>query len=73
MAKEKIKKEEEVLKDVDTNDEVVETKKKSVKADSVSVVTKDNQVVRVYSLDVHGEDFYKLAEEFANKKEFSLK
>lgn len=61
-----------VKNEVEIAEEVVETKKKSPK-DSVSVCSKDGQVVRVYSVEDHGDDFYKLAEEFASKRNFSLK
>lgn len=46
--------------------EEVEEKDKSNKA--VAVFSKENKLVRVYSVAEHGKDYKKLAEEFAAKK-----
>lgn len=43
------------------------------KTNDVKVYNKDNQVVRVYSKEVHGKDFAKLAKQFATKFNYSLK
>ena len=39
----------------------------SKKAEQVKVVDQNGELVREYSLKVHGEDFLTLAEEFAGK------
>ena len=56
------------LEDKDLGDDTENDKKIDAK-----VYNKDNQVVRVYSKEVHGKNFAKLAKEFANKKGYSLK
>lgn len=43
------------------------------KVSSVSVVTKDGQVLRTYTKEIHGEDFALLARDFADKKGLLLK
>lgn len=43
------------------------------KTNDVKVFNSNNQVVRVYSKEVHGKDFAKLAKEFATKFNYSLK
>lgn len=43
------------------------------KVTSVEVYTKDNQVIRTYTKEMHGKDFVRLAGEFAKKNKYSLK
>lgn len=74
MVTKKLKKEiakEEVLE----NEIVIDSNiaEKAMDIAIVEVLSKDNQVVRVYSSEVHGDDFMKLAEGFANKKGYTLK
>lgn len=68
MKKQTIKKEEEIL---DTTVDVTEKIQNEIS--SVSVITKDKQVLRTYTKEIHGKDFIKLAKEFADKKGLSLK
>lgn len=51
-------------------EEVVE---KAVKTSgSASVIDKDGNFIREYSLEVHGKDYAALAKQFADKKGYSL-
>lgn len=44
-----------------------------VSGDSVSVCSKNGVTVRVYSKELHGKSFKKLAEEFASKRGLTVK
>ncbi len=50
-----------------------EDSKVDEKVTSVEVYTKDNQVIRTYTGEMHGKDFVRLAGEFAKKHGYSLK
>lgn len=81
MATRKLKKEiietpeveKEVESEVIIEDEVIETTEKEFVGVSVNVLNSTNQVVRVYSKEIHGDDFMKLAVMFANKNGYTLK
>lgn len=52
---------------------LVEDKPEESKVVEAKVYNKNDQVVRVYSLEVHGKEFVKLAKSFAAKFGYSLK
>jgi len=41
--------------------------------DSIDVYTKDGQVIRTFTKEVHGDNFAELANEFSKKHGYSLK
>lgn len=66
---------EEVDETVTPSEPVVETVEvdEEVFGDSVSVCSKNGVTVRVYSKELHGKSFKKLAEEFASKRGLTVK
>lgn len=73
MVTKKLKK--EIVKEKVLENEIVTDKntEKAVDITIAEIVNNEGQVVRVYSKEIHGDDFMKLAEEFAGKKGYSLK
>lgn len=78
MATKKLKKEIEVAPELESEvkieDEIIETTEKDlVDVSFVEIINSTNQVVRVFSKEIHGDDFIKLAVMFANKFGYTLK
>lgn len=67
----KEKKEETI--EIPLKDDKIDDDTEISKTNDVEVFNSNNQVVRVYSKEVHGKDFAKLAKEFATKFNYSLK
>lgn len=63
----------DVVKNGLVKEEKVDVASKKSDVTVISVITKDGQLVREYSKEVHGKDFVELAKEFADKKGYSLK
>lgn len=68
----KAEKKEETI-EIPLKDDKIDDDTEISKTNDVEVFNSNNQVVRVYSKEVHGKDFTKLAKEFATKFNYSLK
>jgi len=70
--------EEEVAK-IEEEAEIIENKQelpsKEEKIDNsiITVIGKGNKIIRTYTLEMHGKEYKKLAEEFAKKKGLNIK
>lgn len=71
-AEKKEEKKEETI-EIPLKDDKIDDDTEISKTNDVEVFNSNNQVVRVYSKEVHGKDFAKLAKEFATKFNYSLK